>query len=501
MNLRARAGLLMALNCVIFLLSSTTCLAAPPEKMEKQSAFATSNQQEEIISSSALYKLINTKLKGLYQDLQLVFSVCNSGEFAARAKADGLQGQWSVATSSDVNNRTTLRERKKAMDEAEKSGLKIGNAYFFGYLPQYIKELATKGNTAGSQALHEAAKAANSFPKENPQYEASLANEGAAKQSTVHSGKTSNHAILFTAINDKLDQKNEISNERINLITSQLYSTLTAKNVGYKPGEIDNLYGFNAPQKPVTRTATLDSLGNALDAISGDIQKNQNQEKVFLTVVAHGNYQDRTVAYRDGQLNQAGQGLLLTSAAPTLGVLANDPLLIHDLEVDLPKPGGGFFVDDPLLFRSGQPYLQFGTYRENFPGKTNVGVLLDNQFVGTLSMGNTLGADYLLPIPDPVLGSIIGDMERTGQVNLSFAFPDRSDTIQLAVTEDFMASDFTHLDYGVSIGTVLDTVDPAPEPGALGLALLGCLALLCRGWLRRHCLLPSRETWKTNYGK
>src|SRR5438132_5451007 len=67
---------------------------------EDQSAFEMSDGQ--FVSSSALIKLLKQKLGTSYQDLEIVMLVCESGEFATRAKAKGggLPGTWSVTTAS-----------------------------------------------------------------------------------------------------------------------------------------------------------------------------------------------------------------------------------------------------------------------------------------------------------------------------------------------------------------------------------------------------------------
>lgn len=137
--------------------------------------------------------------------------------------------------------------------------------------------------------------------------------------------------------------------------------------------------------------------------------------------------------------------------------------------------GGGFWADDPVLQREGQPYLAFSTAEEFFTDQTNVNVSLNGMSIGALTLGNPDGSDYLLNIPDEILDLIMPDIIASGDLDVSFLLPSASDYLRLATEADYLS--LPHLmDYGVSIGGIIGSVEPIPEPNSALLSFLAVLA-------------------------
>jgi hypothetical protein len=164
----------------------------------------------------------------------------------------------------------------------------------------------------------------------------------------------------------------------------------------------------------------------------------------------------------------------------TVPVLVDTPILIRDLQEHLPRKGGGFWLDDPDVQRGGLPYISFTTQSESFTGSTAVSVTLDGDAIGTVTMGNSLGADYQLSIPDPVLDQLMPQILSDHALTLGFDAASPLDQFRLAVDEDSEISGFTPLDYGISVGALLSSEATLPEPSSLALASLALSALLCR---------------------
>ena len=463
MRVNAHVQRLARVGCLLFLSSLVPSeVSADPivPKKEKQSAILTANN--EVISSSALIKKLNTKLDARFQDLELVFNACSSGEFASRAKGDsGIVGQWSVSTSTDHGHQCGLLQSDKEI-AGGKRGLSIGDKFYHGYEAQYVKKLRADRNTVGNKALHEFAEANRHLVGDDPQYESS---GKSADDMTVHGGRKSNHAIVtsvggFAVLNDEV-------------IVSLKAAGYTDDTITYLTGLGKRDVSDGSKSDGAFTEATLDK---ALDDLRKELDKNLGEEKAYIFFSNHGSYEERTVAFGDIDTDLPGSGLTLTNANPTVNIFADDPTLLVSLQEELPIAGGGFWADDPFLQREGQSYLAFSTSEEFFAGGTQTSVFLNGVAVSSVSLGNPGGADYTVPIPDAVLSAIMANVLATGGIDLTFALPSNSDYLTLAVEADYVLRP-NLFDYGVRIGGIVGSVQAVPEPASAALLLMGAIGL------------------------
>ena len=463
-----RLRLITRLVGSLLLLAAAGQPFADEMKKEDQSAFRTADGR--MISSSALIKLLKVKLDNRYQDLEIVMLSCESGEFAARAKgAGGLPGTWSVTTAASssrcgLDTEIAGNRKRKGKDGTDVEGLPVNTPYYVhGFSAQYVKKLLADKNTIGNKALFEYARDKD-HNDSGPQYASSGA---AADAMTVHGGRKSNHAIVFSTPPSDIAEK----------LTSELRFAL--KDAGYDDKEIQLLRGKNA--------ATEKGLSDALDVLRAALDKNPGEEKAYLSISAHGNYDARTVAYADGQANQAGGGVRLSNDHRRVTIFADSAVLQAGLREELPMSGGGFWQDDPTLHRGGPAYLRFTTLNEAFSGSDLAEVFLNGLLAGVVDMGNGSGADYQLDLSDALVDALMPDLMSRGLLDLDFRFAGSADHIRLAGFEDWLDPGFAPLDYGISLGTPLAAFETeVAEPGSIVLALAGFAALVfARGRLRR----------------
>ena len=308
--------------------------AQAADKVETQSVIYNSKRAE--LSSSALIKLMKDKLDTAYQDLELVVTSCGGGEVASRAGgANGLAGNWSVSTSTDIDHcNTTISGNKK-----DGGNFNIGGSVFNGWLPAWISKLTADGNKVSNKALFDYATAEKQkiLPGSTPQYNSS---GNVADNMTLHGGEKSNHAILFQTTG----------------YTKVLNGVVPAlQAAGYTNAEINQM-----PDDQLTWAG----FGEALDALRKQIDANPGKEKAFIDIQAHGGKAEKTVAYAPGKFGQAGGGAVVSAANPVLPITVNDPVALAQLGQDLPKPGGGDYYEDPTIARYGPATLFFSTLAE-----------------------------------------------------------------------------------------------------------------------------------------
>lgn len=442
---------------------------ADEKRKEDQSAFRTADGQ--MISSSALIKLLKEKLDTRYQDLELVVAACESGEFASRAaaKEGGLGGNWSVTTASSssrcaTDTQVAGNQKRKGQDGSDVFGLPIKTPYYMhGFSAQYSKRLLEGKNDVGNKALFEYARDKNHMDS-GPQYASSGAT---ADNTTLHGGKKSNHAIVFSSN----------PTDYADAVTSELLRGLRA--VGYD--EKKDLQFLSGKMQ-----ATQKGLEAALEKMRAALDQNPNEEKAYLYISAHGNYDERTVAYADGKLDQAGGGVTINSINRRISIFADNPVLWDGLKEELPSAGGGYWADDPLLQRGGPTYLSFTTFSEFFAGPTLVQVLIDGLPAGVVSMGNPLGADYQIDLSDALVDQLLPELMSSGALDIDFLLPGDADHVQLAGFQDYLDAGFTPLGYGIGIGTPLSSTETVAEPGTLALMSTTLCCLLIRIGRRRR---------------
>ena len=420
--------------------------ALAEDKTETQSVIFDRDNKE--LTSSALIKLLNDKLDGVYQDLELIITSCFGGEFASRAGgAKGLKGDWSVSTATDKDhgNKTLAGAVKGA------GNFQIGGSTFNGWLPAWISKLTTDKNTIGNKALAEYATAEKlkAITGSTPQYNSS---GKTADDMTVHGGKQSNHAILFQTVG-------------FTKVIDGLKSAL--KGAGYADPEINQI-----PDKDLT----WDKFSAALDDLRKKLDANPKEEKVLIDIDTHGGLEERTVAYAPGQFGQAGGGAIVNALNSTLRIHVDDPVVLASLGQDLLKPGGGVFSHDPDLARYGPATLRFSTSFEAFTNPGSVGIFVDNIGIGRLNLGVSTGGDYQITIPDSVLSQILDNIMTTGVLDVGFELLSTSDSFRFATSEDWSSDSYRNLDYG--IGIAANCCNTVSEPPTLPTLALGLVLLL-----------------------
>lgn len=414
-------------------------------KEEVQSVFYDKDEKE--LTSSELVKLLNKKLDGVYQDLELVITSCFGGEVASRAKS--LKGDWSVSTASDAEHKNTT-----VAGEVKGAGnFKIGGSTFNGWLPAWIDKLNKEGNKIGNKDLAAYATAEKDKVRSgsNPQYASS---GKTADDTTLHGGKKSNHAILFQTTG------------YLKVLDGMVGAL---KSAGYTDAEINRI---------PDGSETWAKFEEALDDLRKKLDKNPKEEKAFINLEVHGGAESRTVSYAPGKEGQAGGGAVLTSADPGFTMTVSNSAVLATLGEELLKPGGGVYGDDPELTRFSPATLRLSTFEEHLAGPTAVGLTLNGLSIGSLLMGASGGADYRIAIPDEVLSQVMGDVMSTNTLQLGFSFASGSDWIRIATPEDWADPGTAAMDYGVGIAAnCCGTTVPVPEPATWMLMGIGLAAL------------------------
>jgi hypothetical protein len=453
-NLTLKEEKIMCKKLIIFCFTLAVVAAmsvpvlAADNKQEKQSVFGTSDGK--IVTSSEFIKLLKEKLDTRYQDLEIVIKSCHSGEFVTRAAgANGIGGDWSVSTSCDkdkpaTNTQTTDDKDIPQGPDANIPGLHIGGHYYHGYAAQYIKKLKEAPNTSNKD-LHQTAKDKNHHPEEKPQYGSSGAN---ADNMTVHGGKKSNHAIIFS-------QPASFGEE----LTETLYDAL--KGAGYADGDIDYLRDTEGGKGIVDHNATKQDLKDALDRLNEVLKLHDKEEKAYIFIDAHGGYEKEDVAYvPDHTPGVPGNGVLVSYPTGTV-VIDADATLVRSLAEEAPRGTGGFWADEPALHRVAQPTLRFTTVAESFSGSADVNISLNQVPLGSFEMtGSPQGGDYRVLIPDAVLDGVLTSLRGTSNIVVQFQFINPGDSFKLATDDDFNFDPcYPYTDYGVGVYTLMDAYE------------------------------------------
>jgi len=407
-------------------------------------------------------KCVQNELGEAYQNLQIVVASCFSGGFADEASA-ALKGNWSLNSARDKTHKLTLSRTNDPHNKVNgKEGIKIGNRWYHGWSPQWIKKL-TADKDATAQALADFAKANDHLTGGNPQF----VHAGTGKDAKVHDGVKSNHALIWSPESSSWEDD----------MNTQLVMALEA--AGYDKDTIDYAYGnkggTKVKGKDVDRDATEANLKQMLKDLRTDLNAHPAQEKGFIFLYGHGGTERRKAEKKDlADEDQPFQGKKIMSGGST-SLEFDDPfrnLLLEDLT-----------VDDPELSRVSSPSLLVSTTEETFAGE--VSVLVDGLDAGSLVLqGVTFGADYEISLAESLLLDLDAQgMLDDGTVDVSFLFDDDPQSMFRIATEwDFSLPEFDLSHYGVGLtsGAFLSKV-PAPGPGVL--MLMGGLAIIRR---RRH---------------
>ncbi|MAE63104.1 MAG: hypothetical protein CMJ18_02425 [Phycisphaeraceae bacterium] len=437
-------------------------------KKEDQSVISLNKGNDQTLSSSALIKLLNSKLDGDHENLTLVIDANKSGEFARRAAlgTGGIKGTWSVATSTSTLKRPkSIRTGNKAFTFTRPDGtvidaVKLGNRFYQGYSAQYIGKLDADKNDVSAKSLHDTAEARND-EETSPQYKSS---GKSADDMTVHGGDKANRAIIATRGN----------HPRLRNITNQLRTEL--KDAGYKDSEITFLS---------RKTSSIANLKRALDDMRKVLDAEGNRDKVnlFMYLTGQGAYMERTVAYRAGQLDQAGGGVYVADASSglpdstlSLDIFVAEPGLVADLKEELPASQGGFWLDDPNVERGGEAFISFSTAEEVLTtADRTVRVVLNDMEIGSVELNGLRGGDYVVTIPDSILDRVLPAIESNQTASISFQLPAEEDFFRMAVFEDYLSDAYPNLDYGIGIAAPINVL---PEPSATAILILGAVVLL-----------------------
>ncbi len=480
MNIKRVAGLCVLAVWAV-LAPGVSPAADPPSPAvftggETESHSYVVDKNDEKIWDDAFTKLVKDKLNGRYQNLQVVVGACGSGGFATEAKsgANALGGNWSVSTSRGTRAETTTQQDSEK--NSGESGLKIGDSYYHGWTPQWIKKLKSD-KAATSKTLADCAKK-HDHRIGDPKFEKG----GTGDESKIHDGAMSNHAIIWSPARSKIDRE----------VMSALYDQLD--DAGYDDGTIDYAYdsfgGQNVNDNPVDHDATKGNLETMLTAMGTALNAHNGQEKAFIWINAHGNTEKRKVEKDEkAPPKEPGQGQnYLPGTGPDLDLDQEFvSLLLEDVA-----------VNDPEAQRQGPATVQVTTFQEAFAGP--VAVLLDGVHAGFLFMlGSPLGAHYEMDIADPALLALAGSHALDDlHVQVIFQFPFGS--FRIATPLDAELLNLEHYGVGLAGPPIAGKVETGVNLGACcmldgtcadGLLEVDCLALVGSYWGDGTICAPS----------
>lgn len=405
-----------------------------------------------------LIKCLKTELGDVYQNLQIVVSACFSGGFASAAEGE-LAGNWSVNTARDIDHSHTYHRTTDPNNmKGGETGLKIGNKWYHGWKPQWIKQLnADKDST--SQALADYAKTHDHLVGGNPQFKFA----GTGNASKVHDGVKSNHALIWSSDADSWEAD----------LMGQLITGLEA--AGYDKDTIDYAYGNEAGQKvngkDVDRNATKANLKQMLKDLRTDLNAHPGEEKAFIYLNSHGGTERRKAEKKEQAVEETGfQGKKFTDGASTTLELSPKfaDLLLEET-----------VLDDPGLTRFNNPALEISTTEEAMSGL--VDVFIDGVQAGSLVLqGEVFGADYSIELQDAVMFDLaaLGALDDQA-LEVSFQFDDPENMFRVATEWDFALDEFNLSHYGIGLATGA-FLAKVPVPGTAVLVVLGSIVMIRR---------------------
>ncbi len=492
MSIRRRLCRILAVAVCVFLVVNIAY--GGRRERRRQSSFRTadrpgfgSQRDRNKISSSLFVRMLNEKLRGKYQDIEIIINSCHSGEFieAASDPNHGLQGEWSIMTAAEHGRTAGVTSQDTAQAEGidgdNHDGLETDEGFYHGFKPQVIKAIKDEGNGITNEEIFRRARDRNhrEFRGQNPRYAASSED---ANNMTIHGGRRSNHAIMFS----------QPASEG-QVLAPEMYEALKA--AGYSDDDIEFLYGDADGDPPpvdphVDGPALKANLEAALDALAEKLALHEGNEKALIWIDAHGRYEYADVAYQDEEpTGQANGGE--TSSGPTHDSdIPVDPNMRKDLEEETwSESDEAYLRDDPMLQKTAEPEIFFATSHEDFKGQDQpiISVFANKILVGTVELENSSsGAEYFLPIDDRAMVRLLGTLGNDSNLRITLDWGDSAGTIRFGTPEDIWYNpDYTNGYYGVGIAVEMDSYMEAAEADLNydGIVNFGDFAVMADYWL------------------
>jgi len=407
-------------------------------------------------SDTELMKAMRGRLGGLYQNLQVVVSVCGCEGFSLEGQRL-LNGDFSVATS----RKFTLCETylfSNNEKENDKTGLKVRAdpaRYMHGWYAEYFRGIEGDA-TRTAQQLHDFA-VANDF--KGNMNGSRIEGNAAGKLATIGDGAMGRRAAMWHTFGHGLQVKTVDGILKAN---------------GYNNDRIDWAYadqgGNELEGVPIDRDGDRDTMFGPTGVIENMrtyLQGQEGQRKALFVLSAHGTYGARKAEKKeDAQPSQPRQG---KSYTPGSGMnLEIEP------DDDVFRRGffEGFRTDDPALeaLAGDHPMFLLSTIEEDYTGL--VAVLCDGVDIGSFSMlGLPDGGNYRFDLSDAAWAGLF-DAGALADSMLSFTFAFGSGEFQVATEWDQELFDLDN--FGIQL--VGPGVIETPSPAAVGLLALAGVA-------------------------
>ncbi len=408
-------------------------------------------------SDTELMQAMRNRLGGLYQNLQVVVSVCASEGFA-REGARLLNGDFSVAASREFGRRESYLFSNDEV-EGGKTGLRVRQdpaRYMHGWYASYFRGIQGDA-TRTAQQLFDFAVANDYRGNMNG---ARIEGNAAGLAARIRDGAQGSRAAMWHTFGNDLQ-------------VTTTDAILQAR--GYTNDTIHwafaNQGGNNFGGVPIDQDgdrATMFDAGGVIEAMRTYLNAQAGQRKALIVLSAHGSSARREAERRENpQPDAPRQGRSYTPGSNMSMGLEGGDGLFRDGFFE------GFRTDDPTLeaFAGDHPMFYLTTSEEDYAGP--VTVLCDGVDIGDFAMlGLPDGAQYRFDLSDVAWDALF----QTGALNdnlLNFTFEFGSGSFRVATEWDQTLFDLSNYGIGLVGPGVIDVV---PSPGAVGLIGLAGLA-------------------------